>query len=105
MKISQIKDVRVRWIDEGGSYAYVALPESIAANDDLETIRFVLKEINGDDSNLEVVIQRKDDASHFKTDYYNDPTEELPLKEFDSPDELLFVYDGNHGVAYFHLST
>ena len=87
-------------------YVYEAVPDTVAGNKDAEAIRFELREVEGADENLEVVIQRRnDDSYYFKTDYYEDPEMEYPLKPFTSPDELLLYFNGPEGVVYFHLSS
>lgn len=104
--LNSIKRVKVVWAYEGNSYLYHDLPGSLADNQESESIRFVLQEDEGQDRNLEVVIQKKDNDSYiFKTDYYEEPEKEYPLKTFASPDELLFYFEGNEGIAYFHLSS
>lgn len=103
MKMSEIKKVRTSWIYDNGGYIYDATPESLAANDPLQTIRFELREIDGQDDNLEVVIQTKGKSFTFKTDYYGNPLEELSLEKFESDEAIILFYEGKHGVAYFHL--
>ncbi|MEO7176061.1 MAG: hypothetical protein ABI002_09735 [Saprospiraceae bacterium] len=103
MKMSEIKKVRTTWIYNNGGYVYDAPPESLVANDSLKTIRFELREIDGQDDNLEVVIQTTGNSFTFKTDYYGNPLEELSLEKFTSDEGMILFYEGKHGVAYFHL--
>jgi hypothetical protein len=106
ISLSFIKQIDVVWAHEGSSYVYRVLPGSQIVNPDSESISFVLREIDGQDKSFEVVIQKKNSASYiFKTDYYEEPEKEYPLKPFASPDELLFYFKGNEGIAYFHLSS
>jgi hypothetical protein len=98
--------VHAVWADDGSSYVYEAVPESVDGNDQSRSIRFNLREIDGQDSDLQVVIQQKSDGSHvFKTDYYEDPEREYPVKQFVAGDELLFYFEGKEGLAYFHLKS
>lgn len=104
MKMSEIKNVKATWVYDNCGYVYEIVADSLAANDQFETIRFGLREVDGEDSNLEIVIQRTENAHYyFKTDYYQNPTEELSLKKFQSDNEVVLFYDGRHGIAYFHL--
>ena len=103
MKMSQVKKVRTSWIYNNGGYVYDAIPESLVANDPLETIRFELREVDGEDHNLEVVIQNTGKSCTLKTDYYGSPLEELSLEKFESDEAMILFYDGKHGIAYFHL--
>jgi hypothetical protein len=101
--MSLAKEIRASWIYENEGYEYSAIPDSIVANDSSESVRFELREAEAQDENLEVVIQSKGGTYSFKTDYYQHPQEELPLKKFVSDDELVLFYDGKYGRAYFHL--
>lgn len=104
MKMSTIRDIKATWVYDNRAYVYEIVSETFVANDQLGTIRFELREVDGEDSNLEIVIILRDQNQyHFKTDYYDDPTEELSLKAFQSESELILHYDGRHGLAYFHL--
>ena len=104
MKTSDVDRVKVTWVYDNRAYVYEMVPETFAKNEKLGTIKFELKELDGEDSNLEIVIQRKGwNTYSFKTDYYEKPTEELALKIFESEDELILFYDGKYGIAYFHL--
>jgi hypothetical protein len=94
------------WAFEGKSYVYEAVPDTLASNQNAQSIRFELREIEDEDENLEVVIQKRKDGSYFfKTDYYDEPEKEYPLKAFTSPDEIIFYSTEIEGVAYFHLSA
>ncbi|MGD9590722.1 MAG: hypothetical protein AB7Q37_17525 [Pyrinomonadaceae bacterium] len=102
--MSTIRDIKATWVYDNRAYVYEIVSETFVANDQLGTIRFELREVDGEDSNLEIVIILRDQNQyHFKTDYYDDPTEELSLKAFQSESELILHYDGRHGLAYFHL--
>lgn len=104
MKMSAIKNIKATWVYDNRGYVYEIVSETFATNNQLGTLRFVLREVDGEDPNFEIVIQRNDNNHYnFKTDYYDDPTEELPLKTFQSENELILYYDGRHGIAYFHL--
>lgn len=106
ISLNSVKRVDVVWAHEGNSYIYQALAGSITSNQDTESILFALREVDGQDQNLEVVIQKKNsDLYIFKTDYYEEPEKEYPLELFASPDELLFHFKGNEGIVYFHLSS
>ena len=104
MRISEVRSIKATWLFGGDGYVYESVPETLVTNDRLETIRFELGEVDGEDSNFEMVIQRNDDGHyHFKTDYYDEPAEELSVKAFQSENEMILFYDGRHGIAYFHL--
>jgi hypothetical protein len=106
INFNSVKKIDVVWAYEGSSYIYQALPTSLRVSQDSNSISFVLREVDGQDQNFEVVIQRKTSGSYmFKTDYYEDPETEYPLKQFTSSDELLFYFKGSEGMAYFHLSS
>jgi hypothetical protein len=103
---NSVKRVSVVWADDGSSYVYEAVPNSVIGNQNSASIRFELREVDGQDENLEVVVQQKNDGSYvFKTDYYENPEREYPLKLFVADDELLFYFNGKEGVAYFHLAV
>lgn len=102
--MSSIRNIKATWVYDNRAYVYEIVSETFAANDQLRTIRFELREVDGEDSNLEIVIILSDQNQyHFKTDYYDDPTEKLSLKAFQSESELILHYDGRHGLVYFHL--
>jgi len=104
MKMSTIKNIKATWVYDNRAYVYELVSETLTINDQLGTSRFELREVDGEDSNLEIVIiLREQNQYHFKTDYYDDPTEEWSLKSFQSENELILYYDGRHGIAYFHL--
>jgi hypothetical protein len=106
MDLNSIGEVRVVWTDDGSSYVYEAVPNSVVAGGTSESIRFELREVDSQDENLEVVIQKKSDDSYvFKTDYYHDPEREYPLRLFVADDELVFYFNGKEGIAYFHLAV
>lgn len=106
MNFDSIRSIYAVWIDDGSSYVYQAVPESITGNEQSKSIRFQLREIDGQDSDLQIVIQQRSDDSYvFKTDYYEEPEHQYELKQFVSSDELLFYFDGKEGPAYFHLRS
>jgi hypothetical protein len=59
IRLNSIKRVKVLWVEEGGNWTYHSLPESLVGNQMSGSIRFVLREDEGRDDNLEVVIQKK----------------------------------------------
>ncbi|MEP6850619.1 MAG: hypothetical protein ABI999_17310 [Acidobacteriota bacterium] len=102
--LSSITSVHAVWTDDGSSYVYEALPESVRGNEDSKSIRFTLREVDGQDDDLEIVIQQKVDGSYtFKTDYYDDPLREYPVKIFVAGDEFISYFRGKEGTVYFHL--
>lgn len=106
ISFSSIKRISVLWAHDGASWQYNAIPDSIEASPTSESVRFELREIDGQDHDLEVVIQQKvDDSYVFKIDYYDDPEREYPLRLFAADDELLFYFNGKDGSAYFHLAV
>ncbi len=105
ISFNSIKRISVLWADDGRSWQYNAIPDSGAASPTSESLRFELRDIDSQDDNLEVVIQQKSDGSYsFKTDYYDEPAREYPLRLFVADDELLFYFNGKEGSAYFHLA-
>lgn len=106
IKFDSIKSIDAVWSDDGSSYVYKALPETISGNEQAGSIRFKLREMDGQDDDLEIVIQKRANGSYiFKTDYYERPEHEYPLKTFAAEDELIFHFHGKEGVAYFHLAA
>jgi hypothetical protein len=99
-----IKAIECLWADDGSSYRYEASPKSINANAQTKSLQFTMREIDGQDSELEIVIQQKADGSlTFKTDYYDDPLHEYLLKDFSSTGEQILYFRGKEGIAYFHI--
>lgn len=106
IKFDSIRSITAVWSDDGNSYVYKALPETISGSEQASAIRFKLREIDGQDDDLEIVIQENPDGSYiFKTDYYERPEHEYPLKMFAADDEFIFHFHGKEGVAYFHLAV
>src|SRR5580765_1729056 len=105
MDFLDFREVRVSWIAEGEGYLYELKTDTLIVNKELNCLKFQIQELNREDDDLEIVIQRRSSGAHFfKTDYYESPEEELPLKVFTSKDELILFYDGRYGRAYFHIS-
>ena len=102
MELKDVKKVRASWIRKGKGFVYDSIDGSLSTGSD--GVRFKLKERDGTDEVLEIVIQSRDGAYFFKTDYYDEPEKELPVKMYTSSDELLFFYRGEKGFAYFHLA-
>ena len=92
------------WIYEGLSYMYEPIADSVRTNPKASTVQFKLRELDRDDDDLEVVIHHKNGSYFWKTDYYDEPEKEMPLKAFNSADEtLLYFNDYEKGDIYFHL--
>lgn len=106
VNFSSVKSVKTVWVHDGRAWVYNALADSIRGNDDSRSLRFQLHEVDGQDDDLEVVIQKKTDDSYiFKTDYYKDPEYEYGLKAFAGDGESVLQGDTKDGIVYFHLSV
>ena len=96
--------IKANWIWEAeNGFSYESVPGSIASNADLDTLRFTLKEINGNDDSFEVLITRSSNSFSAKIDYPGLQDRIFPLKAFVSENETVLYLESPQNLAYFHL--
>jgi hypothetical protein len=97
--------VAVSWVyEETESFLYKSVPGTIVANVSARSLRFELKEKNGDDANFEVVIRNTNGSYVLKADHPEIENQEFPLKVYLASDELVLFLEDANNRAYFHLS-
>jgi|ERR1043165_1119670 hypothetical protein len=103
-RILATKQIKVSWIyeDEAG-FLYKNVDGSIVSNPKTQSLRFELKEKNGDDYNFEVIIRKVKDSYFLKIDYPEMEGRNYPLKIYVSPDEIVLYFEDAYNRAYFHL--
>jgi hypothetical protein len=104
-QILETSEVRVSWLYEGNeAFLYNSVPGTIIASAGARTLRFELKEKNGDDENFEAVIKPKNGSYVLNADHPTIENREFPLKVYLSADELVLYLEDANNRAYFHLS-
>jgi len=74
------------------------------ANPKTWSLRFELKEKNGDDENFQVIIRKVEDSYVFKADYVNFEDRDCKLRLFTDLEEMIFYFEDADNRVYFHLS-
>jgi hypothetical protein len=104
-RILSTKQVAVSWVyEDTESYLYKNVPGTIVANPSARSLRFELKEKNGDDENFEVVIENTNGSYVLRADHPEIDNQEFPLKVYLASDELVLYLEDANNRAYFHLS-
>lgn len=104
-QILRTKRVSVSWLYEGTEgFQYYSVPGTIMANPQAKSLRFELREENGDDENFEAVIKPKNGSYILRTDHPEIENHEFPLKVYLASDELVLYLEDASNRAYFHLS-
>lgn len=104
-RILSTKRVAVSWVYENTEgFIYENVPGTIVANPSAKSLRFELKEKNGDDENFEVVIKNTNGSYTLKADHPEIAKQEFPLKPYMASDELVLYLEDASNRAYFHLS-
>ena len=97
-------EVMVNWIeDDSGGYVYEAIPASLNRNEKIKTIRFELREVNGDDRDFEVVVFFKESRPYAKIDYPDFKGTNFALTPFKSDESTLLFLESGRQKAYFHF--
>ena len=97
--------VQVHWIwDDQDGYIYDSEPESLRNNPASGTIRFVLRERNGDDDKFEILIKQEGDEFFARIDYESLDDREHKLKLYVGNEDLVLYLETVHNRVYFHLS-
>lgn len=104
-RILSTKQIAVSWVyEDTESFLYKNVPGTIVANPSARSLRFELKEKNGDDENFEVVIKNTNGSYILKADHPQIENQEFPLKVYLASDELVLYLEDANNRAYFHLS-
>jgi hypothetical protein len=104
-RILSTKQVAVSWVyEDTESFLYKNVPGTIVANPTARSLRFELKEKNGDDENFEVVIKNTNGSYILKADHPEIDNQEFPLKVYLASDELVLYLEDANNRAYFHLT-
>lgn len=104
-RILSTKHVSVSWVYENTEgYVYENVSGSIVPNVGTGSLRFELKERNGDDQNFEVIIRRSNGSYVLFADHPEIKNQEFPLTVFLGSDELVLYLEDLTNRAYFHLS-
>jgi hypothetical protein len=102
--MDKARHIKANWIWEGeNGFSYESVPGSIVSNADFSRLRFILKEINGNDDSFEVLIIRSSNSFSAKIDYPGLEDRIFPLKAFVSENETVLYLESFHNLAYFHL--
>lgn len=104
-RILSTRHVSVSWVYENTEgYVYENVSGSIVPNVGTGSLRFELKERNGDDQNFEVIIRKSNGSYVLFADHPEIKNQEFPLTVFLGSDELVFYLEDLANRAYFHLS-
>lgn len=104
-RILSTKQIAVSWVyEDTEGFLYENVPGTIVANPSNRSLRFELKENNGDDENFEVVIKNANGSYFLKADHPEIENQEFPLKVYLASDELVLYLEDTNNRAYFHLS-
>jgi|ERR687883_591709 hypothetical protein len=104
INIIATKEVRAYWVYNQRGYLYKTMPGSLVADASEQSISFKLTELNGYDWDVEASLIKREDGYWLRTERYMGG-EQLPLKAFDGPGELILYFDDGHSHAYFHLTN
>ncbi|MDT7806779.1 MAG: hypothetical protein QOJ70_592 [Acidobacteriota bacterium] len=83
---------------------YKGVDGSVVANADAQSVKFKLREKNGDDVSFEVIIRKVKETFIFVTDHPEMEKKNYPLKVYVAQDELMFYFKDAYNRSYFHLS-
>jgi hypothetical protein len=105
-RILSTKQIAVSWVyEDTEGFLYNNVPGTILVNASAQSIRFELKEKNGDDNdNFEVVIKNTNGSYILKADHPEMGNQEFPLKVYSASEELVLYLEDANNHAYFHLS-
>lgn len=102
MNMLEVKEVKSCWVYHGFGYIYSTEPGKIEVDHARQSVRFTLKELRGIDWDLEALVWSEDGAYRLRTQMYWGG-EAVPLKAFDSADELILHLADEQSQAYFHF--
>jgi hypothetical protein len=104
-RILAAKQITVSWIcDNVHGYLYEIVNGSIVANAEALSLRFELREKDGEDDAFEVIVTRSGELHVLRVDYFGMEDRDYPLKVYVSPDEIILYFEDVHNRAHFHLS-
>lgn len=96
--------ISVLWIYQGYEiFDYHA--KDIVSNPAANLIRFTLHESHGQDDKFQIVIRKVGSGFVFKSECFDDPEREYPLKFYTSEDEAILYTKIDYDIIYFHLLT
>ncbi len=94
------KHASASWIYEDvEGFLYESVDGSVIANSDAQSVKFKLREKNGDDVSFEVIIRKVKDSFIFVTDHPEMEKKNYPLKLFIAPDEMVFYFEDAYNRA------
>lgn len=97
--------IAVSWIYEDiEGLLYENVEGSIVANAHAGTLRFELREKNGQDDNFEVIIRNSNGSYTLMADHPEMQDRPYPLKVHVGSDEVVLYLEDARNRAYFHLT-
>lgn len=96
-------NIKVCWIDHPDNKIWHFRGKEIVSNPPNHVMRFTLYEPFGQYDDFQVVIRKTAEGYVFKSDCYEDPGKEYPLKLFTSEDGIILYSQDDYDTIYFHL--
>jgi hypothetical protein len=103
---NEVEAVVGYWLD-GNNWSFERwdlVPGTLLVNRRNKTIRFGVRAVGPDAPNpFEVIIRDTAKGWVFKSDCWEEADTEYPLRVFESPHSILFVFSGKLDHGYFHV--
>jgi hypothetical protein len=104
MKLKDVGEIHVTWIENEEFYLYENLPATVSASADNSSLRFKLRELHCDEDDFEMIIHEKEDGTYsFRSDNYGEDDAHYPLDAYSSEDGFLFFFQDSNGHIFFRL--
>ena len=107
LNLTKIKDISMAYIikNDGESYAYVQVEDSLVVSPDEQTIRVTLQsEKNREDIEpFDMVVTQKDNRYWIKSDFFEDISILSPVSVYEGDDAFILVHQVEDEIMYLHL--
>jgi len=102
LKLKEIEDIVMRYIDNSSFFEYESIEDSYIFNKENNSLKITMQNIDKKEK-FDIVIKKKDLSFFIKTDYFTDQ-EYYPLKIFKENEEFIMFHDFGNEIIYLHIS-